>query len=160
MKLRQIGAAFTGMLLACSLVACGGGSNASAPAADAPEADATTYKIVTDTTFAPFEFAEADGTYVGIDIELLDAIAKDQGFEYTIDPVGFDAALQNVQVGQADGVIAGMSITDARKEVFDFSDPYYDSTVCCAAIADGDIKSLDDLKGANVAVKNGTQSQA
>ena len=160
MKLRQIGAAFTGMLLACSLVACGGGSNASAPAADAPEADATSYKIVTDTTFAPFEYAESDGTYVGIDVDLLAAIAQDQGFEYTIDPVGFDAALQNVQVGQADGVIAGMSITDARKEVFDFSDPYYDSTVCCAAIADGDIKSLDDLKGANVAVKNGTQSQA
>ena len=160
MKLRQIGTMISSFVLAAALVACGGGESADTATSASADGAATTYRIATDTTFAPFEFAEADGTYVGIDIELLDAIAKDQGFEYTIDPVGFDAALQNVQVGQADGVIAGMSITDARKEVFDFSDPYYDSTVCCAAIADGDIKSLDDLKGANVAVKNGTQSQA
>ena len=125
---------------------------------DQPPASAKTYVIATDTAFAPFEYAESDGTYVGIDIELLAAIAADQGFEYELNPVGFDAALQNVQSGQADGVIAGMSITDERKEVFDFSEPYYDSTVCAAAKAGGDVKSLDDLKGKNVAVKNGTQS--
>ncbi len=161
MKLREIGMALSGVLLAASLVACGGSQSASSTSSDSTtkEASGTVYKIVTDTTFAPFEYAEADGTYVGIDVDLLAAVAEDQGFQYELNPVGFDAALQNVQAGQADGVIAGMSITDERKEVFDFSEPYYDSTVCAAA-AKEDIKSLDDLKGKNVAVKNGTMSQS
>lgn len=136
------------------LVACGGsrGDGASPTENDS-------YIIATDTTFAPFEYAEADGTYVGIDIDLLAAIAEDQGFSYELNPVGFDAALQNVQSGQADGVIAGMSIDNERRKTFDFSEPYYDSTVCAAALADGTISSLDDLEGANVAVKTGTMSQ-
>ncbi|MBP3883649.1 MAG: transporter substrate-binding domain-containing protein [Olsenella sp.] len=154
MKLRQIGTAIAGAALALSLVACGG-----SPAATGTSSNGSTvYKIATDTTFAPFEYAEANGNYAGIDIELLDAIAKDQGFEYKLDPVGFDAALQNVQSGQADGVIAGMSITDKRKQVFDFSEPYYNATVCAAAKSDGDVKSLDDLRGKNVAIKTGTMS--
>ena len=83
-------------------------------------------------------------------------MAADQGFEYELEPLGFDAALQAVQANQADGVIAGMSITDERKKIFDFSEPYYDSTVCAAAKADGDVKSLDDLKGKTVAAKTST----
>jgi len=141
------------------LAACGG-SSASEGAAEGGDAAAKVYKIATDTTFAPFEYAETDGTYVGIDVELLAAVAADQGFEYELEPLGFDAALQAVQANQADGVIAGMSITDERKKVFDFSEPYYDSTVCAAAKADGDVKSLDDLKGKTVAVKTGTMSES
>ena len=160
MKLRQIGAALTGVMLAASLVACGGGQSQSSGSASSGSGSsgAKTYTIATDTTFAPFEFADESNSYVGIDIELLDAIAKDQGFEYKLDPVGFDMALQSVQSGQADGVIAGMSITDDRKKVFDFSEPYFDATVCAAAKSDGDVKSLDDLKGKNVAIKTGTMS--
>ena len=107
-----------------------------------------------------FEYADVDGTYVGIDVDILAAIAANQGFEYELEPLGFNAALQAVQSGQSDGMIAGMSITDERKEVFDFSDPYYDSTVCCAALASGDIASLDDLAGKTVAVKTGTMSES
>ncbi len=158
MKVRQFGAAFSGMLLAASLIACGGSQSNEAANTNASTAAGTTYKIATDVAFAPFEYQAASGEYEGIDIELLDAIAKDQGFEYELDPVGFDAALQNVQSGQADGVIAGMSITDERKEVFDFSDSYYDSTVCVAVSADSDVKSMEDLKDQAVATKTGTMS--
>ena len=152
------------LLLVLGLAACGGGQQGGdapkdEPAADAPAEGAPQYIIATDTTFAPFEYAEADGTYVGIDIDILAAVAADQGFTYELQPLGFDAALQAVQAGQADGVIAGMSITEERKQVFDFSEPYFDSTVCCGAPINGDIKSLDDLAGKKVAVKVGTQSQ-
>ena len=148
---RQAILAGIGSVATLGLAACGGSS-------DSGDGAAKVYTIATDTTFAPFEYADADGTYVGIDVDLLAAVAADQGFEYELNPVGFDAALQNVQSGQADGVIAGMSITDERKEIFDFSEPYYDSTVCAAALSSSDIASLDDLKGKKVAVKNGTQS--
>ncbi|NLU82662.1 amino acid ABC transporter substrate-binding protein/permease [Rhodococcus sp. HNM0569] len=120
-----------------------------------------TYTIATDVTFAPFEFQDGSGNFVGIDIDLLHAIAEDQGFSVQIQPVGFDAALQAVQADQADGVIAGMSITDERKNVFDFSDPYFQSGVQMAVLADNDdITSYDDLRGRRVAVKNGTEGAA
>ncbi len=150
---RQAILAGLGSVTTLGLAACGGSSDAGSDAAAG-----TVYTIATDTVFAPFEFTDESGTYIGVDIDLLAAVAADQGFEYELNPVGFDAALQNVQSGQADGVIAGMSITDERKEIFDFSAPYYDSTVCAAALASSDIASLDDLNGKKVAVKNGTQS--
>lgn len=114
--------------------------------------------IATDTTFAPFEFQNAQGQYVGVDIEILAAIAKDQGFDYDLQSLGFSAAVAALESSQADGVIAGMSITDARKLKYDFSAPYYDSGVVMAIRAsDNTIKSYDDLRGKRVAVKTGTE---
>lgn len=116
------------------------------------------YVIATDTTFAPFEFQDAGGELVGIDMDLIREIAKDQGFTVDIRPLGFDAALQAVQANQAAGVIAGMSITDERKAVFDFSDPYFESGVQMAVLDSNDtIASYEDLRGQRVAVKNGTE---
>ena len=118
------------------------------------------FVIATDTTFAPFEYSEG-GQMVGIDMDLLRAIAANQGFEVDIQSLGFDAALQAVQSGQADGVIAGMSITDERKQVFDFSEPYFNSGIQMAVAADNDtIKSYADLAGQTVAVKTGTEGAA
>ena len=152
--------AVLGVLMMVGLAACGGSDeaadDAAAPAEDAAAAES--YIIATDTAFAPFEYANEAGDYEGIDIDILAAVAEDQGFTYELQPVGFDAALQAVQSGQADGVIAGMSITEERAEVFDFSEPYYDSTVCCAVAADSQIASLEDLAGQKVAIKTGTMS--
>ena len=68
------------------------------------------YIIATDTVFAPFEFTNDKGEFVGIDVEILAAIAEDQGFEYELKSLGFDAAVAALEAGQADAVIAGMSI--------------------------------------------------
>ncbi|MBM7636640.1 ABC transporter substrate-binding protein/permease [Streptococcus saliviloxodontae] len=118
----------------------------------------TKYKIVADSSFAPFEFQNDSGKYVGIDMELLKAIAKQQGFEIEISNPGFDAALNAVQSGQADAVIAGMSMTDARKEIFDFSDSYYTSNIILAVQKSSKVSSYKDLKGKIVGAKNGTAS--
>jgi len=118
------------------------------------------YTIATDTTFAPFEFENEEGKYVGIDIEILEAIAKDQGFEYELQPLGFDASCAALESSQVDGVIAGMSITDERKEKYDFSTAYYDSGVTFAVKADSTIASYEDLNGQVVAVKMGTEGAA
>ena len=119
------------------------------------------FTIATDTTFAPFEFQDAGGNYVGVDIELLAAIAADQGFAYDLKPLGFNAAVAALESNQADGVIAGMSITGERKLKYDFSAPYYDSGVVLAIRAgDNSIKSYADLRGKRVAVKPGTEGAA
>ncbi len=87
------------------------------------------YAIATDTAFRPFEYTDETGTLVGIDVDILTAIAEDQGFTFTIEPLGWDASIAACQAGQKDGMIAGASITDARKESgWIFSDGYYNAT--------------------------------
>ncbi|MDR1422026.1 MAG: transporter substrate-binding domain-containing protein [Coriobacteriales bacterium] len=170
---KRLLAILTAAVLGASMLmlsACGGGST---PAGDGTTAgnngatgdgapgDGKVYIIATDTTFAPFEFQDASGNYVGIDMALLDAIAIDQGFQYQVNALGFDAALQALTSGQADGVIAGMSITEERKEVFDFSAPYFDSGVVMGIAASNDtITGYEDLAGQTVAVKIGTEGEA
>ena len=132
------------------------------PAAGAFAADSVegeTFVIGTDTTFAPFEFRE-NGELVGIDMDLMNAIADAEGFDVEIQSLGFDAALQSLQSNQVDGVIAGMSITDERRKVFDFSDPYFESGIQMAvAENNNDVKGYEDLRGKRVAVKTGTEGQ-
>ena len=114
--------------------------------------------IATDTVFKPFEYTDANGKFVGIDVDILEAIAADQGFKYQLKSLGWDAAIAACQSGQADGMIAGASITEERKSTgWIFSDGYYNATQCMAVSADSSIASFADLAGLTVAVKTGTQ---
>ena len=123
-------------------------------------ADKTTekvYKIASDNAFAPFEYLDAEtNLYVGVDMDIMAAIAADQGFKYEMANVGFDAALGQVQAGQADGVIAGMTIKPERAEIFDFSTGYFEDGQIMVVAADSDITALEDLAGKVVATKAGT----
>lgn len=150
MKKKFMGIAFTA-LSATVLAACGngGGTEESAAGED-------TYVIGTDTTFAPFEFQNDEGNFVGIDLDLLEAIAADQGFEYELRSLGFNAAVTALEAGQVDGVIAGMSITPERAEKYDFSESYYESKIGVAVKPDADITALEDLEGKQVVAKTGT----
>ena len=117
------------------------------------------YKIATDMGFSPFEFQDEDANIVGIDMDIIRAIAEDQGFEVEIQYIGWDAAIAACQAGQADAMIAGASITDERKESgWIFTDGYYDATQGMAVAANSTIEKFEDLAGKTVAVKNGTMS--
>ena len=117
------------------------------------------YAIATDTAFRPFEFMDDKGIYVGIDVEILAAIAADQGFTYTLEPLGWDASIAACQAGQKDGMIAGASITEERKaNGWIFSDGYYNATQSMAVGANSAISGFADLAGQSVAVKIGTMS--
>ncbi|GAB2548309.1 ABC transporter permease subunit [Leucobacter ruminantium] len=165
-----IGAAVTGLFL---LVAGAPAQAAphSAPVAASPERAVSSgpaktadlggkkFVIATDTTFAPFEFREG-GELVGIDMDLLNAIAEKQNFEVEVQSLGFQAAVSAVTSGQADGVIAGMSITDERKQTFDFSDPYFDSGIQMAVAENSDVKGYEDLKGKTVVAKGGSEGES
>lgn len=113
--------------------------------------------IATDTVFRPFEFTDENGDFVGIDVDVVAAIAEDQGFQYELQSLGWDAAVAAVQAGQADGLIAGATIKQERIDSgWIFSDGYYDATQTFVLPEGSDIKSFEDLEGKNVAVKNGT----
>ncbi len=113
-----------------------------------------TYVIYSDNAFAPFEYLDTEtNTYVGVDMDIMAAVAEDQGISYEMHNEGFDASMGAVQSGQADAMIAGMTITDERKESFDFSDAYFNDGQVFVA-KEG--TTLDDLKGKTVAAKTST----
>lgn len=128
--------------------------------AEAGDAETTSGKkwiVATDTVFKPFEYTNENNEFVGIDVDLLAAIAEDQGFEYELQSLGWDAAVAAVQAGQADAIIAGATIKQERIDSgWIFSDGYFDATQTFVVGADSDIASFEDLAGKNVAVKNGT----
>lgn len=124
--------------------------------ADAATSDKT-WVIAMDTVFRPFEYTDENGEFVGIDVDIINAIAADQNFKVELKSLGWDAAVTAVQAGQADALLAGASITDERKaNGWIFSDSYYDSYQVFTVKADSGIESLDDLKGKTIAVKNAT----
>lgn len=134
------------VMMCFALAACGGNESAD-------------FAIATDKGFSPFEFQDADGNIVGIDMDILAAIAEDQGFTYDLQYIGWDAAIAACQAGQADGMIAGASITEERKNSgWTFSDGYYDATQGMAVAKDSAIAGFADMAGKKVAVKNGTMS--
>ena len=141
-----------------------GSSDSAVPETSTPAGQKATptkdkYIIASDSSFAPFVFQDDSNQYTGIDMELIKAIAKDKGVTVEVTNPGFDAAINSVQTGQADGIIAGMSVTDARKKTFDYSDPYYTANSILAVKDSSNIKSYEELKGKTVGVKTGTASQ-
>jgi glutamine transport system substrate-binding protein len=139
------------LILSIFIAACG-----SKETADEKEKGGKVYKVGVDTTYPPFEFKEGND-YKGIDIELINAIAKNQDFKIELSPMDFGGIIPAMQANQLDVAIAGMSITDERKKVVDFSTPYFDAGLTVIVKEDNSsIKSVDDLKGKKVAVKKGT----
>lgn len=133
-------------------------NEAAGSAAEATASSDKTWVIATDTVFKPFEYTDESGNFVGIDVDIVAAVAEDQGFKYELKSLGWDAAIAACQAGQADGMIAGASITDERKQNgWMFSDGYYTATQCMAVAENSDIKGFEDLKDKQVAVKTGTQ---
>ena len=127
------------------LTACGGNNTDKGNASDAKTDADKTYIIYSDNAFAPFEYLDTEtNAYVGVDMDIMAAIAEDQGIKYEMHNEGFDASMGAVQSGQADAMIAGMTITDERKETFDFSEAYFDDGQVIVAKAG---TKMEDLQG-------------
>lgn len=139
------------LILTLFIAACG-----SKETAGDKTSDEKVYKVGVDTTYPPFEYKDGN-EYKGIDIDLINAIAKNQGIKIELNPMDFGGIIPAMQANQLDVAIAGMSITDDRKKVVDFSTPYFDAGLTVVVKEDNStIKSADDLKGKTVAVKKGT----
>ncbi len=123
------------------------------------KASASTISVVSDTAYAPFEFKDSDQTYKGIDVDIINEVAKRKNWDVNQTYPGFDAAVNAVQSGQADALMAGTTVTDARKKVFTFSDTYYDTSIVIYTRSNDKVSDYKQLKGKTVGVKNGTAAQ-
>ena len=158
---------------ALALTACGGSSSSvassvassaasseaastSAAAGELTTVEAGKLTMATNATFPPYEMTTDAGDIEGIDVETAQAIADKLGLELQIDDMDFDAALLSVQQGKADIVMAGVTVTDERKAVMDFSDSYATGIQSIIVPNDSDIASPDDLAGKKIGTQRGT----
>ena len=158
---------------ALALTACGGSSasTASSVASSAASSEAASTSaaagelatvetgkltMATNAAFPPYEMTTDAGEFEGIDIETAQAIADKLGLELQIDDMDFDAALLSVQQGKADIVMAGVTVTDERKAVMDFSDSYATGIQSIIVPEGSDIASPDDLAGKKIGTQRGT----
>ena len=158
---------------ALALTACGGSSastassvassaasseaaSTSAAAGELTTVEAGKLTMATNAAFPPYEMTTDAGEFEGIDIEAAQAIADKLGLELQIDDMDFDAALLSVQQGKADIVMAGVTVTDERKAVMDFSDSYATGIQSVIVPEGSDIASPDDLAGKKIGTQRGT----
>ena len=155
------------VVMALGLSACGGSNSAASSSAagsvsgsasgsvsngDAAFTTVTPGKLTmsTNASFPPYEMVADDGSFEGIDIEVAGAIAEKLGLELQVDDMGFDAALQAAQTGKSDMVMAGVTVTEERQAVMDFSNSYANGVQVVIVKEGSPIQTVDDLANANM----------
>src|SRR5699024_3981478 len=115
------------MAAAIVLVACGGGKNDEPATDEGASDDGETLKLIagTEATYAPMEYIDSSGEIVGIDIDVVNAIAEEIGAEVEFENIGWDPLFPAVKNGEVDFGVSSITITEKRQEEYDFTDPYY-----------------------------------
>jgi len=145
--------------LSAAMLMLAGCNNSSAPAENA-EADTATeaplnIKIATESSYKPFSYTDADGKLIGYEIELVDALCAQMKAECEVISQDWDGLIPGLNAQKFDAAIAGMSITPERKEVVDFSDPYFHSGIILIG-KKGDDLSVESLTGLPIASQRST----
>ncbi|WP_243113753.1 basic amino acid ABC transporter substrate-binding protein [Desulfofundulus salinus] len=152
------------VVLALAVAGCGGqqAKDKGQDSAKASSGQQPTAKpkilVASDTAYAPFEFQDPKtGKYVGFDMDLIEAIAEVNNWDYEIRSMNFDGIVPALQSASVDLAISAMTITEKRKEQVNFSLPYYQSGQCVAVKASNNtIKGFDDLAGKKIGVQIAT----
>ena len=144
-----------------------------APEAEAPEAAASEAEteaasgdftvvedgklhMATNAAFPPYEMVADDGSFEGIDVEIAGKIAEKLGLELVVDDMDFGSIITSVQTGKSDIAMAGMTVTDERKQNIDFSDTYATGVQVVIVPLDSDIETIDDLQGKLIGCQEST----
>jgi len=115
--------------------------------------------MLTNAPFPPYEFYAADGDLVGVDIDIARSIARHLGVELTVSIRPFDELLPALAAGEADMVLAGLTINDERLELASFSLPYIDAMQYLIIPSTANIKVLEDLGGKTVGAQAGSTGE-
>lgn len=147
------------------LIACGGSADKEEDAStetteseEAADGDGEVKKLIvgTDAAYAPMEYIDDNGEIVGIDIDIVNALAEEIGVEVEFRNVGWEPLFPAVNNGEVDFAVSSITITDDRKEEFDFTEPYYVANQLILVPEDSDITSFEDLKDKTVSVQINT----
>lgn len=136
------------------------GSTAEAAAADFTTVEDGKLHMATNATFPPYESIADDGTFEGIDVDIAGKIAEKLGLELVVDDMEFGSIITSVQTGKEDIAMAGLTVTDERKQNVDFTDSYATGVQVVIVPEDSDIKSIDDLQGKLIGCQESTTGYA
>ncbi len=125
------------------------------PVAEETDATGGTLKMATNAAFPPYEYYEGQ-EIVGIDAEIAKLIADKLGMELVIEDMEFESIITAVNSGKADIGMAGMTVTDERKEAVNFSQSYATGKQVIIVKQDSDIASADDFEGKSIGVQLST----
>ncbi len=137
-------------IMALSLAAC-------ASTSKTEETASAKLTMATEATFPPYEYYDGDAI-VGIDVEVAQAIAEKLGMELEVTDIAFDSIIPGIQTGKYDMGMAGMTVTDERKEQVNFSDSYATGVQVVIVKDDSPITSVDDLFADGASTVVGTQA--
>ncbi|MFC7440010.1 basic amino acid ABC transporter substrate-binding protein [Laceyella putida] len=116
-------------------------------------------KVGTDAAYPPFESQTGDQKLVGFDMEVMEAIAKAGGFKVQIQHTGWDPLFEGINSQKVDAGISAITITEDRKEQYDFSDPYFDAKQQILLPSDSQVKTLKELQGKKIGVQSATTGE-
>ncbi|MBR5506474.1 MAG: amino acid ABC transporter substrate-binding protein [Clostridia bacterium] len=115
--------------------------------------------VLTNAEYPPFEYLE-DGEFVGAEIDMANAIAEKLGVEFEFVNADFDSVISGVASGKYVMAISGITVTDQRREVVDFSIPYYVASQAIVVVRESGITSEGDLRGKVIGCQSGTTGEA
>lgn len=147
------------LVVSLSVVLFGCGTKNSGSSTDVGEGeDNTVRKLIvgTDATYAPMESMDEKGNIVGIDIDIVNAIAEAAGFEVEFKNIGWEPLFPAVDNGEVNFAVSSITIDEDRKKSYDFSDPYYIANQLILVPEDSSVASFEDLKDKRVAVQINT----
>lgn len=132
------------------------GSTAEAAATEFTTVEDGKLHMATNAAFPPYEMVADDGTFEGIDVDIAGKIAEKLGLELVVDDMDFGSIITSVQTGKEDIALAGLTVTDERKQNVDFTDSYATGVQVVIVPEDSDIKTIDDLQGKLIGCQEST----
>lgn len=155
-KLRMLSVALLMVALSVLLLACGGDEESSGGEAGGDDGEITKLVVGTDATYAPMEYMDDSGEIVGIDIDIVDAIAEELDIEVEYKNIGWEPLFPALDNDEVDFAVSSITITDEREESYDFTEPYYIANQLILVPEDSDITSFADLEDKKVSVQINT----
>ena len=122
------------------------------------ESGPDTLKMITQATFPPYEFLREQDV-VGIDVEICRAVAQKLGRGFQSETVDFDSIIPAVISGKADLAAAGITVTEDRRKIVDFSIPYVKTGIVVISKKSNSFTDIAQLKGRKIGVQAGTTSE-
>lgn len=154
-NLKKIAAIILSAALVVALAACGSSKDSDS---NKSSCKAGTLTMGTNASFPPYEYVDDNGNIVGIDAEIAQAIADKLGMKLEIKDMEFESLVPAVKAKSIDLALAGMTVTDERKQSVNFSDSYSTGVQVVIVKENSEIKTVDDLKGKKIGVQAGTTS--
>lgn len=148
-----------GIALICTsifLIGCGADSTKTSSSGGDDTSGKRKLVVGTDATYAPMEFMDEKGNIVGIDIDIVNAVAEAAGFEVEYKNYGWEPLFPALDNGEIDFAVSSITIKPDREETYDFSEPYFVANQLILVPEDSDVDSFQDLKDKRVAVQINT----